>query len=108
MSATRVELVWDVRNSPSVSTWQRRKIEEKLANRIASDGTLAVAAQDSRSQHLNKELAVERFCELVREALIVTPPRRETRPSRSARNRRMDKKSKRGNKKKLRGKVRDW
>jgi len=105
---TRVELLFDVANSPSLNGWERRRIKSKLANQINSDGVLIMAAQDSRSQHQNKELVIERFAAALRRALVKEAPRRKTRPSRRARNKRMDRKTKRGRKKKLRGKVKDW
>lgn len=104
---TRVELVFDVQRSPSLREFQRRRIQDKLANRIAADGTLTVAAQDSRSQTRNREVAVERFAKLIRQALHVPKQRRETRPSKAAKRRRMDAKSRRSKVKKLRGRVED-
>lgn len=104
-SSTRVELVWDVDASPSLSDAQRERIREKLANRISQEGTLLLAAADSRSQHQNKEAATERFQELLREALVVPKPRRKTRPTRASREKRLHSKKHRSETKRLRGRV---
>ncbi|HSU14220.1 alternative ribosome rescue aminoacyl-tRNA hydrolase ArfB [Longimicrobium sp.] len=88
-SSTRVELVWDVDASPSLSDEQRARIREKLANRISGEGTLLLAASEHRSQHQNKEAVTERFVELVRQALVVPKKRRKTRPSAASREERL-------------------
>ena len=103
----RVEVSFDVRQSPCLSGWQRQRLQDKLANRINAEGILTVAAQDHRSQLRNKELAVERLVALIDQALTVQAPRRKTKPSRAAKARRMDSKKRRSNIKKMRGKVRD-
>lgn len=107
-TASKVEAVWDVRESTALTDWQRRRILKKLDSRLTNDGVLIVSAQDERSQHRNKELATERLVSMVKDALYVPPPRRKTKPSRNAKRKRMDRKTRRGKKKKLRGRVRDW
>jgi ribosome-associated protein len=104
-SSTRVELVWDVGASPSVNDEQRSLISDKLANRISGEGLLQIAESGSRSQHRNKEVATERFVELLREALTVAPPRRKTRPPRAAKEKRIREKKQRAEVKRLRGPV---
>ena len=104
-SSTRVELVWDVSGSPSLTDEQRALIQEKLANRINAEGELQVVSGESRSQFKNKEAVTERFAELLREALHVPKPRRKTRPSRASREKRLDAKKRRSETKKMRGPV---
>jgi ribosome-associated protein len=106
-SSTRVELVWDVDASPSVTEEQRALIRAKLANRISGEGTLLMAASDHRSQHQNKEAVTERFAELVREALVVPKKRKKTRPSRGAREARLQDKKRQSQKKKMRSSLED-
>ena len=86
---TRVELLFDVRRSPSLSGIQRERILEKLSTRIDSGGVIHVVASASRSQWENKERAIEAFVALVRDSLKVRPVRKKTRPSASARERRL-------------------
>ena len=104
-SSTRVELVWDVSASPSLTDAQRALIQEKLANRINAEGELQVASSENRSQFRNKEAVTERFTEILREALHVAKPRRKTRPSRANREKRLDAKKRRSETKKMRGPV---
>lgn len=102
---SRVEVLFDVRNSPSLRPWHRARIEERLASRLTNDGVLSVVSQAHRSQHQNKEAAVERLVEILARALVVEPPRKKTKPSRNAKRKRTDSKKKRGAVKKLRGRV---
>lgn len=101
-SSTRVELVWDVAASPSISEEQRARIQRKLAKRISAAGTLSISSSATRSQHRNREDAVSRFAELLRDALRVEKPRRKTRPPRRAKEARMREKRMRSERKKLR------
>ena len=102
-SSTRVELVWDVDGSPSVTEEQRALIRGKLANRISGEGTLLLAASDHRSQYQNKEAVTERFAALLREALTVQKKRKKTRPPRGASEARLRAKKQRSQLKKMRG-----
>jgi ribosome-associated protein len=101
-SSTRVELAWDVGGSPSVSDEQRALILEKLANRINGEGVLLLAASDHRSQLQNKEAVTGRFVELVAQALVVPKKRKKTRPSRAAREARLQSKKRRSETKAMR------
>jgi ribosome-associated protein len=92
---TRVTLLFDTAGSPTLSEDQRRRIAERLAGRIGRDGVLRVTAQRHRSQSANRELVVERFRELLREALARRKPRRPTRPSAAAERRRLEEKRRR-------------
>jgi ribosome-associated protein len=95
-SSTRVELTWNVTESPSLSPEQRERLLGKLATRLDSSGTLRVVAQSERSQLRNREEAISRFAALVAQALVVPKIRRPTRPSKSAKRERLDDKRKRG------------
>jgi ribosome-associated protein len=95
-SDTRVEAVFDVEASASLSEAQKRRV-------LAKAGPIVRAvAQDERSQWRNRELAYERIAEALREALRVRRPRRATKPSKSAVERRLDEKRRRGATKRLR------
>jgi ribosome-associated protein len=95
-SETRVEAVFDVEASPSLTDAQKRRVIGK------SGPTIRAVAQDERSQHRNRELAVERLVEALREALKVPRKRRPTRPTAASRERRLDQKRRRGEVKRLR------
>jgi ribosome-associated protein len=87
--STRVTVVLDVAASPSLTDEQKRRIGERLATRISGAGVLRVSSQRERSQAANREAAVARLIELLRNALAELPPRRPTRRPRAARERRL-------------------
>ena len=95
-SATQVELLFDVTNSPSLGEAQRQRVLRKLKSRVDKEGVLHLVSQETRSQLRNREEVVERFRELMRDALHVPKSRRPTRPSRAVRKRRLEKKRRRG------------
>jgi ribosome-associated protein len=104
-SSTRIELTWNVADTPNLDEAQRARVREKLANRIDGDGVLHLSASDSRSQHQNKEAVTERFQELLRQALEVPKARKRTRPSRAAREERLGAKRRQSEKKRMRSDV---
>ena len=95
-SATQVELLFDVANSPSLDETQQQRVLSKLKSRIDKEGVLHLVSQETRSQLRNREEAVERFQELMSGALRVPKSRRPTRPTRAARERRLEEKRRRG------------
>jgi ribosome-associated protein len=97
--ATRVTVAFDLVRSPSLSRDQKARIRERLASRINRDGVLRVVSQRHRTQAANRRAAVERLAELLRAALAEEEPRVATRPSRSARDRRVAEKKLHGRRK---------
>jgi ribosome-associated protein len=95
-SETRVEALLDVEASSALTEAQKRRVTAKAGP------VLRAIAQDERSQLRNRELAVERLVEHLREALRVPRPRKATKPSRAAVERRLDDKKRRGQTKRLR------
>lgn len=102
---SQVELLWDVRNSPSLSKTQRHRIEQRLANRIDKDGVLHLSSGERRSQLQNKIAVTERFVKLLREALRPPKKRIPTRPSDSAKEKRLQEKRRHSEIKQRRGRV---
>jgi ribosome-associated protein len=103
---TKVELVFDLLGSPSLEAGQRARLAERLAGRLDTEGRLHVVASDERTQGMNRELAVKRFRKLLGDALRPDPPpRRPTRPSRGAQERRLAAKRARGRLKRERSVV---
>jgi len=86
-------------------------IKERLLamrdSRLTEDGVLVLKAQQSRSLDANKEDALRRLQELIDKAAVVLAVRRPTRPTRSSQRRRLDEKTRSGQIKALRGKVKD-
>ena len=101
-SSTRVEIRWNVRTSLAVSEEQRARLLERLASRLDGEGWIRVVASDMRSQRQNRERAETRLAELVRKALVVPKKRRATKPSRAAKQARLDAKRQQSVKKKNR------
>jgi ribosome-associated protein len=98
---TRVEAVFDVERSETLTDAQKRRV-------IARAGpVLRAVAQDERSQARNRELATERLLEQLREALRVPRKRRPTKPSKEAVERRLEEKRRRSRLKRLRSGVDD-
>ena len=94
-ASTRVTLVFDVGGSASLSADQRRRIEKRLQARLSKDGLLRVVSQKHRSQHANREAAMERFSELLREALKKRRRRKKTVVPPEAREQRLREKKRR-------------
>jgi len=95
-SDTRVEAVFDVEASSTLSDAQKRRVASRAGPVVRA------VAQDERSQWRNRELALERLAETLREALRVQRPRRATRPTKAAVERRLDEKRRRGQTKRMR------
>lgn len=104
-SSTRIELVWDVAASPSLTEPQRQRILSRLANRISQEGLLQLSDAGTRSQHRNREAVTGRLSELLAEALVVRKPRKKTRPTKASRERTRQAKKRRAEVKRLRGPV---
>lgn len=93
---SRVELLFDLANSPSVPESLRTRMLDRLATRLV-DGVLTIAASEHRAQLQNRAAARERLVALLRDAAAPPPPvRRATKPSRGAKERRIAAKKRRG------------
>jgi ribosome-associated protein len=92
-----------VANSPSLTPEQKELIFPRLATRISKQGVLRVVSQKTRSQAANRELALERFVQLLQEALKQRPERKPTKVPSAAKQKRVDEKKQRGKLKRERG-----
>ena len=101
-SSTRIELVWNVQASRALTEEQRERVLQKLSSRLDGDRNVRVVASDRRSQRQNRESAEARLAELVREALVIPKKRRPTKPSRAAKQARLESKRKLSEKKRER------
>jgi ribosome-associated protein len=101
-SNTRAEVRFDVAGSPSLGPRQRARLLERLGPEVR------VVASDERSQLRNRELALERLRSRLAEALRIEPPRRPTKPTKAAKERRLEAKRQRSQTKQRRqgGRVR--
>jgi ribosome-associated protein len=101
-TSSRVEIFWNVLTSRALSEEQRARLQEKLAPRLTTDGSIRVVASDMRSQSRNRDLAEERLAELVRRALVVPRKRKATKPTRAAKEARLESKKRHSHKKRER------
>ena len=102
---TRVELLFDLRQSPSLSEGQRARLLQRLGAYVDGEGILRIVVTTERSQLRNRQEAIERFAQVLQEGLRVPRRRLPTRPPAKAKARRLDGKRQRGAVKKGRGRV---
>jgi ribosome-associated protein len=102
--SSAVHLRFDIRAS-SLPEFYKHRLLRLRDKRISSEGVIVIKAQRYRSQEKNREDALDRLRELIRSVAVTPKQRVATRPTRSARQRRLDEKSKRGKTKALRGRI---
>jgi ribosome-associated protein len=90
VTASRVEAVFDVTRSRSLTDAQKARVTARLGPRVTA------SAQDTRSQSRNRELALERLAARLAHALDVRRPRTATRPTQASKRRRLEAKKRRG------------
>ena len=105
--ATAVQLRFDAAASPSLPDDCRQRLLALSDQRITAAGVIVIKSQESRSQARNKEIALERLAELIESAMVSPKRRVKTRPSKSAREKRLDAKTRRGRLKKARTHIED-
>jgi len=102
---SKVTLCFHVQNSTLLSDDEKLLIEEKLANKINSEGVLQIVSQTERTQLGNKERCIEKFNQLIDKALSVPKKRKRTKPSKTAVQKRLDDKKIISEKKESRRKI---
>ncbi|HEY1774374.1 MAG TPA: alternative ribosome rescue aminoacyl-tRNA hydrolase ArfB [Gammaproteobacteria bacterium] len=105
--ASAVELRWDLRRSVYLPMGVRLRLEALAGSRATDDGVLIIHAQRHRTQERNRADAMERLQALVEQALYPPKPRKKTKPTKGSKRRRLDSKTRQGDKKRLRGKNYD-
>jgi ribosome-associated protein len=102
-TSTAVELRFDARNSPSLPEDVRARLEGLAGSRLTQDGVIVLFAQNARSQEMNRQDALQRLVDLVRQAAIRPKRRRPTKPTYASKLKRLEGKSKRAGVKAMRG-----
>tara|TARA_R110000796_G_scaffold183498_2_gene299966 strand:+ start:34383 stop:34787 length:405 start_codon:yes stop_codon:yes gene_type:complete len=97
--SSKMELLFDVSNSESLTDFEKEKIILKLGTRLTKENILLLQCDESRSQHKNKDLVIKRFLLLIESALKVPKKRKQTKPSKSAIEKRLKSKKKAAEKK---------
>jgi ribosome-associated protein len=101
--STAVQLRFNVRHSPSLPDDVRERLVRLAGSRMTNDGVLVIIAQRHRTQIRNREDALDRLVELIRQAAVRPVKRRPTKPTKGSRERRIEGKKRRANIKNLRG-----
>ena len=99
---TKVELRYDLLHSPSLNDEQRSVLMHRLRSRLDDSGDIRVIAQESRSQWKNREEAIRKFSEMLRQALRPVLKRKKTRIPAAQKQKRLDDKRRRGEIKRMR------
>lgn len=102
---TRVELFWDVQDSELFTSQQKTRISEKLNNRMNSEGQIQFYSDQFRTRPANQKACLQNLFDALEKALTRPKPRKKTKPSRSAIEKRIKEKKKQSDKKKMRQKV---
>jgi ribosome-associated protein len=102
---TAVQLRFHAARSPALSEYVYRRLKNLAGSRMTKEGVLIITARRYRSQPRNRADALARLVELIRRAAEPVKHRRPTKPSKGAKQRRLDAKRRAGNIKKTRGRV---
>ena len=82
--SSKVELSFDLSNSLGLSNLEKERLLLKLANRLTKEELLILQCDEARSQHRNKQLAINRFFDVLKKALHIPKKRKPTKPSKSS------------------------
>ncbi|KOO15012.1 peptidyl-tRNA hydrolase [Vibrio xuii] len=102
--SSAIHLQFDVKHSTLPAIYKERILALK-DSRISKEGVITIKAQQFRTQEQNKEDALNRLAEMIQAAMVVQKKRRETKPTRASKERRLKGKSIKSQTKSLRGKV---
>lgn len=103
--STAVELRFEAARSPNLTPSIKARLKRLAGRRWTKDGAIIITAEAHRSQPMNRELAQQKLVELIQQSLLVPKRRIKTKPTLGSKRRRLDGKTKRGEVKKLRGKI---
>ena len=104
--STAIHLRFDI-NASSIPDYYKKRLLKLADHRITKEGVIVIKAQDHRSQEKNREEALRRLKELIKSVAVSPKKRRPTQPTRGSQKKRLDRKSKRGQLKVMRGKITD-
>jgi ribosome-associated protein len=104
--ATAAQLRFDLAGTQSLEPAVKQRLRSLAGRRVTDDGALLIVARNHRTQEGNRREALERLADLVRRASVAPKTRKPTRPTRGARERRLQTKTQRRTTKQLRGRVR--
>lgn len=83
-TSSKIEVQFNIENSEAFSEKERERLRDRLAKRITSDGLIILQCGETRSQHRNKAIVVQRLLDLLAQNLKVKKKRKKTKPSKTA------------------------
>lgn len=98
-TASKIELNFQIETSEAFTNTEKERLLKKLSSRISKDGMISLQCGETRSQHRNKAIAIERLMTLLNENLKVAKARKKTKPSKSVIERRLKVKKEQAKKK---------
>ena len=98
-TSSKIELTFNLNDSNVFDDDQKALLSSKLASRLTKDNLLIIQCDESRSQHKNKEIVVERFLEIIHQALIVPKKRKKTKIPKAVKLKRLETKKQTAEKK---------
>ncbi len=101
-TSSKVEVVFDLLSSEGLTASEKETLKARLSNRISTQGLLILQSGESRSQHRNKRLVIERLMSLLKENLKQQKPRIKSKPSKASIEKRLQQKKRQAQKKSLR------
>ncbi len=106
-TSTAVHLFFDIHASQALSAPLKQRLLKLADHRISQSGKIIIKSQDSRSQEMNRQAALEQLKKVILKANQRQKKRIATKPTKASQRRRMDSKTQKGQVKKLRGRVTD-
>jgi ribosome-associated protein len=103
-TSTAIELRFDARGSPNLPNDVSARLQKLAGSRLTQDGVIVLFSQGSRSQEMNRQEAIERLVELIRQAAVRPKARKPTKPTYGSKLKRLAGKSSRSGVKAMRGK----
>lgn len=88
-TASKVVLNFELEASQFLSEEEKERLTKKLSSRITGSGEIVLESGETRSQHKNKELVIQRFIELIQKGLKKEKPRKKTRPTKASKYKRL-------------------
>lgn len=97
--SSKVVLFFDVQNSNAFTEEELQLVFKNLKSKLTNENILILSSEETRSQHKNKEIVLEKFDQIIQDALKIPKKRKATKPSRSSVKKRLDTKKIHGSKK---------
>ncbi|PCI31611.1 MAG: aminoacyl-tRNA hydrolase [Flavobacteriaceae bacterium] len=106
--SSKVVLSFAVLESKGLNEEEKALILKNLVTKLSTSKTLSLSCDESRSQHRNKEMVINRFFETLKKALFVPKARKKTKPTKSSNRKRLESKKKHAFKKSARKRLDDY